>query len=388
MRKQNKKNIYLLGSSSMFNDMGSEMISPILPFFISSLGGGGVTMGLISGLREGLSSLLKLFGGWFSDKIGKRKEIVFIGYMLSIILKFFIGFAQTTTQIITAVSLERVGKIRDPPRDAIIARMKGKHANTFGLHQTFDSLGGALGTIIVILIFWLLHWNFRTIVFAAAFITMFSLIPLFFVKDVKSYPLKATLLQGVSKLDRKLKRAIYLIALFAFANFGLYMFILVTAKNISGNEIIPLVLYAIFNLVYALSANPIGKVADKFGKRLTLICGYLLFALVCLGFAYFNSLIAITILFILYGFVSAMTEPVQKAVVADLAGKEKGTAMGYFYFIRGLSAIFGGLIAGFIWDLNNSAMFIYLAVLGIISMTSLYVVRKAEKKIENQKKRK
>lgn len=370
----------------MFNDMGSEMISPILPFMISSLGGGGVAMGLISGLREGLSSLLKLFGGWFSDRIGKRKEIVFLGYILSIILKFFIGFAQTATQIIISVSLERAGKIRDPPRDAIIARTKSKHANTFGLHQTFDSLGGAIGTILVILIFWLLHWNFRTIVFAAAFITLFSIVPIFFVKDKKSYPIKATLMEGVSLLDKKLKRAIYLMALFAFANFGLYMFILVKAKELSGNEILPLVLYAIFNLVYAFSANPVGKMADKFGKRLTLIGGYLLFSFVCIGFASFTSLIAITIMFILYGFVFAMTEPVQKAIVADLAGNKKGTAMGYFYFIKGLSAIFGGLVAGYIWDINNSIMFLYLALLGLIAMISLYVVRKAEKKLENEKR--
>ena len=115
MSKKDKKDVCLLGASSFLNDMGSEMITPILPFFIQSLGGGGLTTGLISGLRNGLSSLLKLIGGWLSDRKGSRLGIVFFGYITSAILKLFIGLAETSNQIVAFVSMERIGKIRDAP---------------------------------------------------------------------------------------------------------------------------------------------------------------------------------------------------------------------------------------------------------------------------------
>ena len=120
--KKTTRNAWFLGSSSLLNDAGGDMIAPILPFYITALGGGGVALGLLSGLREGLSSVFKIFGGWFSDRIGKRKPFVFFGYLFSFIFKFFIGIANTWSQVLWFVSLERFGKFRDAPRDAIIAQ--------------------------------------------------------------------------------------------------------------------------------------------------------------------------------------------------------------------------------------------------------------------------
>jgi len=385
-RKEDKKNIYLLGGSSMFNDMGSEMISPILPFFISALGGGGIAIGLISGLREGISSLLKLFGGWFSDRIGKRKEIIFFGYLASTILKLLIGLAKSANQVIAFVSLERIGKIRDPPRDAIISQMKIRKGDGFGLHQMFDSLGGFLGTVAVILIFWLLKWDFRTIVLVAGGIASLSLIPLFFVKDKKIDPIKRNMADSIYNLDKKLKKIIYILAIFSIANFGLYMFVLLKAKSAIGGEIIPLALYAFFGLICALGSRPFGRLSDKIGRKRTLFLGYILFIIVCFGFAITTKITTIGILFGLYGITFAMTDPVQRAMIADLSGREKGTAMGYFHFIRGMAVIIGGLIAGFIWNFNQNAMFFYLSGLGLIALFSLYGTKKTIHKIFHSEK--
>lgn len=375
-REGSRKNIYLLGTSSLFNDAGSEMVTPILPYFISSLGGGGVAIGLVSGLREGISSLLKLIGGWLSDRLGKRLGIVFFGYIASAILKLFMALASTSMQVASFVSLERIGKIRDPPRDAIIAQTNIPQGKGFGIHQRFDSIGGAIGTILVLLIFWLLNWNFRQIVFAAAIVSAISIIPLFFVKDIKSNPIRRNLLGSVEKLDKKLKKLIYIMAFFSFANFGLYMFLILKAQTISGNQIFPLVLFTIFNLLYAFSSKPFGKLSDKIGRKKVLVAGYFLFALICLGLAFFTGMVAISILFCIYGIVYAMTEPVQKAYVSDLSNNEKGTAMGYYHFTRGLTTIAGGLVAGLIWDINQSYMFIYLAFIGLVS---LYLISRRHK---------
>lgn len=365
----------------MFNDIGSEMISPILPFFISALGGTGIAIGLISGLREGLSSIIKLIGGWFSDKIGRRKEIILFGYITSTILKFFISLAQSATQIITFVSLERIGKVRDPPRDSMISQMRIRKGKSFGIHQMFDSLGGAIGTILVIIIYWLLQWDFRTIVLVAGSITALSIIPLLFVKDSKTEPIERNLLDSISNLDKRLKKIIYKIAIFSLANFGLYMFILLRAESITGSKIIPFVMYAIFGLIYAFGSEPLGKLSDKIGRRRILIIGYMLFVLVCIGFATQHTTLGIGILFGLYGVVFAMTEPVQKAMISDLSGRQKGTAMGYFHFIRGLTVIMGGLIAGIIWNVNNLYMFYYLAFVGAMALVALYGTKKTIRRI-------
>ncbi len=372
MSKREKKNVYLLGASSLLNDMGSEMITPILPFFIQSLGGGGLATGLISGLREGISSLLKLVGGWLSDRRGSRIGIVFFGYIMSAILKLFIGVAQTSTQIISFVSLERVGKIRDAPRDAIIARIKGKNGNNFGIHEMFDKLGGVLGTIFVLILFWLWNLDFRTITLIAAGISMFSIIPLFMVKDRKTEKIKTTLFQSINKLESNLKGMVIILGLFALANFGLYMFFLLKVKEITGSATTPLLVYILFNLMIAIFAKRIGKYSDALGKRKIIIIGYILFSLICICFSFVNSLIFITILFSLYGVVIAMTEPVQRSLIADLSGKEKGTAMGLYYFSIGIATVIGGIIAGYIWDLNSSMMYYYLASLSAIFTIIFY----------------
>ena len=127
--KRAKRNSWFLGTSSFLNDVGGEMIVPILPFYIVALGGGGIALGLISGLREGLSSIFKILGGWFSDRIGERKMFVFLGYFFSFIAKFFIGLAASWQQLLAFVSLERFGKFRDAPRDAIISESKKHRKN-------------------------------------------------------------------------------------------------------------------------------------------------------------------------------------------------------------------------------------------------------------------
>jgi MFS family permease len=367
IEKRGKRDVYLLGSSSFFNDIGSEMITPIVPFFINSLGGSGVSIGLVSGLREGLSSLLKLFGGWFSDRLGKRIGIVFFGYVFSAIMKILISLAQTSTQLISAVSFERIGKMRDAPRDAIISKIAKTRGHNFGINEMMDKLGGMIGTILVLLLLYFMHADFRTIVLIAAGISLLSIIPLFFVRDSETPKLKENFFKSIFSLDKQLRKTILMIALFSLANFGLYMFFLLRTQEITGSTTIPLVLYVFFNLIIAIFSKPMGKYSDRVGRRNVIFFGYILFSVVCLGFAYATSLTIVAALFCLYGLVIAMTEPVQRALIGDLSDGSRGTAMGLYHFSIGIATILGGLIAGYLWDVNRFVMFYYLAAVAIIA---------------------
>jgi MFS family permease len=373
------KQVSLLGGSSFFNDVGSELITPILPFYISALGGGGIALGLVSGLREGLASFFKFFGGWLSDRMGKRKIFVFFGYLMSIIFRFMISLANSWNFVVAFVSFERFGKLRDAPRDAIISEsVKKNQGEAFGFHQAMDTLGGVVGTILAIFLLWKLNLEIKTIIIIAAGISIFSLIPLIFVKepDVRAKPIG--FLSSIHKMNKKLKYFIFVSSIFTIANFGLYVFLLLRAQELSGNVLFPLVLYAIFSFVYAVFSEPSGKLSDKIGRKKVLLLGYVLFFALTLGFIYFQSLIYFSIMFILYGLVYALTQPNQRALVSDLSGDMKATSFGFFSSVIGIVNIFGGLIAGILWDVSYTTMFVYLSAVSFLSIVFLIFVNERD----------
>ena len=143
MNKSSTKesNVWLLGSSSFFNDFGSEMVALILPFFVTALGGAGLAIGALSGLREGLASIFKLLGGWYSDRLGKRMPFVFFGYFVSVMFRFLLVLSNSWYFILAIVSLERFGKLRDAPRDAIISDSTKRRGHGFGIQQMLDTSG-------------------------------------------------------------------------------------------------------------------------------------------------------------------------------------------------------------------------------------------------------
>lgn len=374
-KKHRHKNIYLLGGSSFFNDVGSEMITPILPFYVTALGGTGLAIGALSGLREGLSSLFKIFGGWLSDRKGKRKSFVFLGYLFSIISRFLIFLANSWQAIIAFVSLERFGKLRDPPRDAIIAESTHHRGKWFGIHQMMDTSGGIIGTLIVLFLFWKLNFSFKTIIFIAAIISAISLIPLIFVKEPKTRAIKKGLLKGIKKLNKKLKYFIFVASVFTIGNFGLYMFMLLLAKQITNSTVIALALYILFNFCFAFFVIPFGKLSDKIGRKKVLFIGYILFFGLSLFLLSCNNLLGLILLFAIYGLIYAITNSNQKALASDLSGDMKGTAMGLFHSVIGIVNIPAGIVAGILWDISNKTMFLYISAVALISVFLLLFVK-------------
>lgn len=370
------KNIFLLGSSSLFNDIGSEAITPLIPFYTTALGGTGIAIGLISGLREGLASFFNLLGGWLSDHFGERKAFVFFGYLFSAICKFFISLANSWQMIVSFVGLERFGKLRDAPRDVIIMNSTKKRGHGFGVQEMMDRAGAIIGTLLVIFLFWEFKMGIKTIIFLAAIISAFSLIPLFFVKEKKTKKIKKNLFAGIKQLNPKLKYFIIVASVFTLSNFGLYLFLLLRAQEISGSIIIPLVIYAVFNLVYSVFSIPFGKLSDKIGRKKVLLGGYILFFFISLSFIFVNNIFYLAVLFAIYGLVYAITQPNQRAMVSDLAGEMKGTSLGFYGSIVGIVNIAGGLIAGVLWDVSYETMFIYTSVVAFISIVLMGFVKK------------
>jgi len=351
------------------------MIMPILPMFVTALGGAGLTVGLVGGVRDSISSILKVFCGYWSDRTGKRKIFVSSGYLTSSLFKLLLALSKTCRHAVVLAALERVGKgVRTAARDAIIAdSMAKERGKGFGIHRALDTSGAILGSIVVFLLFWFLGFSFKRIILIAGVVAFASLIPLHFVKERKTEPRDITLKIGLKNLPKSLKLFILISGIFALGNFS-YMFFIIRAQQFFPGKLpiaaVPLLLYVLFNIFYAALAIPLGIVSDKVGKGKVIIFGYLLFSLTSLGFAFLTSLPAFIVLFALYGITYAAVDGNQRAFVSDLSSQQlKATALGTFHTIVGLMALPASLIAGFLWqNIAPEITFIYGSIPGFISV--------------------
>ncbi len=381
-KKGISRNVLLLGTVSFLNDLSSEMIMPILPLFIASLGGAGIVTGLIGGARDSITSLLKVLSGYFSDKTGGRKSLVIAGYFTSSVFKVLLALSKTWQHVLVFISFERVGKgLRDAPRDALIAAsMPHQKGRAFGISRAFDTTGAILGSICAFIFFQLMGLGFTTIIFIAAGFAFLSLIPLQFVREEKIEKHTTSFRATLFALPTQLKLFLVIATIFAMANFS-YMFFIMRAQNLFGGSIatgVPILLYILMNIFYAGLSVPFGSLSDKIGRKKVLLMGYALFAITTLGFAMFHSLISYIVLFALYGIVNAIIDGNQKALVSDLAhNSAQGTGIGAYYTTTGLVALPASIIAGALWNYAPAAPFVYAAVMsGVAALMLLVIVKK------------
>jgi len=377
-------NILLLGIVSFLNDLSSEMITPILPFFIASLGGAGIATGLVGGIRDSITSLLKVVSGYISDKTGKRKRLVFSGYFLSSVFKTFLALSKAWQHVLLFVGLERIGKgMRDAPRDAIIAQsMPHKKGKAFGFHRSLDTAGAILGSIFAVILFSWLGLSFKTIILISAAVAFTSLIPLMFVKEKKTKINNIRLRATLFALPKKLKLFLVITLLFGLANFS-YMFFILKAQDLFGGPksfTAPLLLYVLYNIVYASSSTPFGALSDKIGRKKVLMFGYALFALTTAGFALFHAVGAYIILFSLYGVVNGIINGNERAFVADLSrAGVHGTSLGAYHTVKGLAALPASIIAGALWKISPAASFWYGALFSSFAVIVFWATRRKYK---------
>ncbi|MBU1111168.1 MAG: MFS transporter [archaeon] len=378
MKKE--KNVLLLGLVSFINDTSSKIIEPLLPLFIASLGGGGIAIGLISGLSESVAAIFKMLSGYWGDKLQKRKGFVFGGYLTSALAKFGLAFSTVWGLVLALKSVERLGKgLRSAPRDAILASSvdKEKRGKYFGIHRAFDSGGSVLGSLLALLLFWYLGMSFKMLFIIAGILGIFSVLPVLFVKEKKVVPeQKFSFKVGWKEMNKELKWFFIISAMFALANFSYMFFVLRVQDFFTGSLLVggPLLFYIIYQVSYTVMAVPAGFLSDRIGRRKVLMLGYGSFILVCLGFIFFDKFWHFIIMFLLYGLMYALVNSTERAYVSDLAPRNiRGTALGTYYLFTSLAVLPGGLIAGLLWDLSKIYTFSYGIALGVIVLFLFWV---------------
>lgn len=373
------RNVWILGISSLLNDVSSEMILPLLPLFlVKGLGSGVLDVGLIEGVAEATASILKFFSGALSDRLGQRRGLVVLGYGLSNFVKPLIALASTPLWVFAARFGDRVGKgIRVAPRDALLAdsappELRGA---AFGLRQSLDNVGGVLGPLAAFGVMLASNGNYR-LVFALAFVPglLTVLLVVFGLREVKTDKPLARTVRWRELVN--LSPGFWLLACVALVfNLGNSSdaFLLLKASEVGIPTVqVPLVL-VIMNLVYAASAYPVGQLSDRIGRAGLLAGGILLYALVYLGFAFAVAPWQIWILFVFYGLHLGLTQGVLSALVADqVEADRRGTAFGLLNLATGAALLPASLIAGALWQTTGSAAaFIFGAACAVIALLLL-----------------
>jgi MFS family permease len=390
-------NIWIVTITSFLTDISSEMLVYLVPLFLANvLGVRTIIIGLIDGVAETTASLVKIYSGSLSDKLGKRKWLAVLGYGLSTISKPFLYFANTWGWVFSVRFSDRVGKgIRTAPRDALVAASTDEKNRglAFGLHRAGDTAGAFLGIAIAALIIWLTQTNdallsmktFRIAVLASILPAVLAVVVLALgAKDLtvtaKSGDKKRT---EAGAMDPRFKSFLLVMVLFTLGNSS-DSFIVLRAQERGLSVLQTMGMLMTFTAIYTIFSGPLGALSDKVGRRKLMIGGWLAYGLVYLGFALAGTGWQIWILFGFYGLYYAATEGAAKAFVADLVpDSQRGTAYGLFNAAIGLTALPASVIAGLLWQgvgawtgFGASAPFLFGACLSLMASLLLWRITK------------
>lgn len=384
------KNIYTLGWVAFFGGLSQDMISPILPtFYATVLGLSKESIGLIEGTVTTIVSILKVLSGVVSDKLGKRKSIVFIGYLFSATGRILLFFTTGLTTTFGLRALDGVGKgLKDAPRDALIAKSAKKESMgfSFGFQRMLDTLGSFVGPLITAFLLIKLKdlGNFRrySIIFLIAGLISFITIVIvgFFVKERIGDNVGTKFKFDTSLFKGKFLLFFIVMLLFTLGNSS-DAFLILRAENVGISVITIPIIIAVFNLFYALLSIPSGMLSDKIGRVNVIRLGWMLYAITYLGFAIARLPWHIWVLYAVYGIYYSTTEGVAKSLVAHLVDeKSRGTAFGLYNASVGLLAIPASTIAGLLWDkVSPSAPFYFGAICSVLAiiLITMFKIEKA-----------
>ena len=406
------RNVVAISSVSLLNDASSEIIYPLLPAFLKGLLGvsspyAAAVIGLIEGAAESVSSLLKLFSGYFSDRRGRRKGFVVFGYALAGLMRPLLGFASSWHQVLFIRLADRVGKgIRSAPRDAMIADAAppAERGLAFGFHRAMDHGGAVVGPLLGAAIIYLIAENrafpttadYRTVFLLASIPALAAvLVAAIFVREVRrgqqngagaaaaaavaTPPPQKLSLRG---FDGNFKRFLVLVSLFTLSN-STDAFLILRAQDAGvAGAAIPL-LWSALHVSKVVSSIVGGNLSDRLGRKTLIVSGWLLYAAVYLGFAYVSSPAGAWALFLVYGVYFGLAEGAEKALVADLVRPEqRGTAYGLYNLAFGITVLPASLLMGALWDTwSPEAAFYVSAAIGTTAALLLVLLVRPGKRL-------
>lgn len=359
------RNVWVVTATSFLTDVSSEMVVYLVPLFLAEvLGVRTGLIGLIEGTAETTASLLKVFSGWVSDRLGRRKWLTVVGYSISTVAKPFLYLASSWGWVLGVRLADRVGKgIRTAPRDALIADSVGMHQRgvAFGLHRAGDTAGAALGLTIALAIVWLMQGSglaldratFQTVVLVS--VVPAALAVLVLVVGAREVAPAEPACRSAPRLslagfDVRFRGFLLLMVLFTLGNSS-DAFLLLRARERGVGVLGVMAMLIAFNVVYAAVSGPAGALSDRIGRRRIILGGWLAYGLIYLGFAAADAAWQVVALFVGYGVYYGLTEGAAKAMVADLApAEQRGTAYGVFNAAIGLTALPASLLAGLAWQ--------------------------------------
>ena len=377
---QRKREVTIFGLVSFLNDMGSDMIFPIWPLFLTTvLGANMAVVGLIDGLGDAIVSISQAVSGYLSDRLKKRKVFIWLGYICAGVARLGYAFVNIWPQIIPFRLLDRSGKLRGAPRDAVIADLstdKDRGSN-FGFLRAMDNLGAVVG--ITITIFFFEQLGFHNLFLIAAVPSFIGVLLILFLIPKEKKP-ETKIFKGITlrELSPRIRYFIVLSAIFALGAFS-YSFLLLIAKarGFSVSEIS--ILYLIFTASASLLSIPFGRLCDRIGRKPVLVIAYLFWGLVSFTFIVSSGTLGTVTAFVLYGLHKAALDTSQKTFVSELLPVEhRGSALGGFQMIVGLCALPASLFAGVLWDTSTMLTPFYVS-LGLTIVATVMLLGVKEK---------
>src|SRR5580704_15011151 len=389
------RNIYAFGLTSFLNDTASEMAYWVLPAFLASLGAGPAQLGLIEGVAESVASFAKLFSGYLTDRIERRKPVVVAGYLVANAVKPLLAIVTAWPQILLIRFTDRLAKgVRGAPRDVMVAESvpKNRLGAAYGLIQSMDSAGAIAGPLVALIL--LAHVGIRSVFWAAAVPgALCVLVALVGIREkhraapsgqpgaAVPTPEKFTVYPASLPERIALPASFYLVlvsvTLFSLGNSS-DMFLVLRAHDVGIPVALAPLLGLVFNITYTLASWPAGWFSDHVSRRLVGSAGYLIFAAVYFVFGRAPSALAIWIAMAVYGFYYALTQPVLKALVVESVGEQvRGRALGIYFFATSVATLAASLITGELWKHYGAAIPFYFSVAAVLVNKGIFQVARS-----------
>jgi MFS family permease len=373
-----KHNVFYIGLTSFFTDASTKMVYSVMPLFLLSIGASKTTISLIEGIAESTASLIKALSGYWSDKIGKNKPFMLIGYGITALVTPLYTLVRLPVQVLFYRFFERIGKgLRAAPRDSLISgSVNQKDAGkNFGFHKTMDNSGAIIGPLFAFLILYFFPQKYSYIFLIATIPALLGVITIaIFIKEAKDEKSKAIPKITLKQLPKQFYFFLFIVFIFTLGNSADALLLVKTTETGITKAYIPFV-YMIFNSVSVLLAIPIGKLSDKIGRERLIIVGFMVYAVTYFMFGKFNSISIFIGLFAMYGLYSALVDGSQKAMISDIVHKDlRGTGYGIYHAVLGITLLPASLIAGLLYDkINSTAPFYFGAMMGLIAAVLMIV---------------